>query len=225
MEKIEIERAVRSLQMEIYNNARLIFETGIPPLTRLFEPDVAAQVCGYEYETRAQLGKGGSGQDKYETAGLIDNMRRTIVISSRFPYETQRFTGAHEIGHLVLHPNLYLHRDRPLSGVHSPQRSRCEQEADYFAACFLAPKKLVRSEFEKRFGRSPIPLTHAVAFHLNSSRAHEILNAPTGSLEFAAAFASATKFGSKRFDSMAHAFGMSTKAMAIRLQALNLISY
>lgn len=225
MDKVRIEKEVRGLQLEIYNNAKSIFPTGVPPLTRLFDPDVAAHVCGYEYEIRERLEGSTHGSQRYETAGIIDNLRQTILISNRFPYETQRFTGAHEIGHLVLHPGLRLHRDRPVSGGHSSQRIQVESEADYFAACFLAPRKLVRTEFERRFGPTPIALTHEIAFHLGGDRMNEILNARTGSLDFAVALAGATRYNGRRFDSMAHAFGMSIHAMAIRLDELGLVIY
>lgn len=226
MDKATIERAARSLQLEIYQSAKNLYPSGLPPFTQLFAPDVAARICGYEYELRPDLGQGGVGRERFQTAGILVLDRQTILISTSFPYETRRFTGAHEIGHIVLHPGLNgLHRDRPLSGDNSMARSEMEREADYFAAYFLAPPKLVRTEFEKRFGKAPVALTHTVAFHLRGASMHELLNAQTNSLVFPAALASAMQFGGRHFKSIAAEFGMSVKAMALRLQELGLTTY
>ena len=51
-----------------------------------------------------------------ETAGFIDRERNRIVVAQKFRAEYRRFTGAHEIGHWVLHPGIKYHRDRPLQG-------------------------------------------------------------------------------------------------------------
>ena len=226
MNQATIEKEVRRLQFEIWTHAGQIFSAGIPPLPRLFEPEVAARICDYRYESRPSLGRLPFGNDAlYETAGLIDHEQRIILVSDQFAYETQRFTGAHEIGHLMLHPGLRLHRDRPLTGAHPRQRHVFESEADYFAACFLAPAKLVRTEFEKRFGPPPKALTDTMAFHLKGNSMAELLNARPGSLDFAAALASADKYDRRRFHPLASTFGMSVHAMAIRLDELGLAVY
>ena len=48
---------------------------------------------------------------------MIDRTRGIIAISTRFPYPAQRFTGAHENGHYVMHPHEIMHRDRRASDV------------------------------------------------------------------------------------------------------------
>lgn len=58
MNKAAIERAARSLQLEIYQSAKNLYPSGLPPFTQLFAPDVAARICGYEYELRPDLGQG-----------------------------------------------------------------------------------------------------------------------------------------------------------------------
>lgn len=134
-----------------------------------------------------------------------------------------RFTGAHEIGHYMLHPGEVFHRDRPISEVGSSARPQIEQDADYFAACSLASEKLIKEEFELRFSYMPLPLTDAVAYHLRGEKGQELMRANTGSLEFAAAVAGAHSFGGRRFTSLADRFGLSIKAMVIRLQELGLV--
>lgn len=223
MDRHHIEKQARRLQYEIYLASDFLFPTGRPPWQAMFQPQIAAKVLDIAYEHRDQIA---SGQNGYEAAGMLDRQRGIISISSRFNHKVQRFTGAHEVGHFLLHPNLdsgIIHRDRPIFEMHGGGRPRIEQEADYFAACFIAPWKLVVTEFEKRFGHSPLRLDETVAFHLRGESASDLFIDPSGSLKFAAAVAGAKKFGGHPFQSLADHFGISISAMAIRLQELNLV--
>lgn len=226
MDTKAIEAEVRRLQFEIWKDRDLIFPMGVPPVQAMFQPDVAARVLDLEFEYREQLGCYGVGSNRTEVAGMLDRRRGIIAVAARFPDESRRFTGAHEVGHAVLHPGELFHRDRPMINSDIASRPLQEREADYFAACFLAPKKLVEEEFVRRFGRSPIVLTNDVAFHLvGNLRQHELLTSKTGSLDFAVAVASACSFNGRRFQSLAKIFGVSISAMALRLQELNLVLY
>ncbi|MCS6473769.1 ImmA/IrrE family metallo-endopeptidase [Burkholderia thailandensis] len=196
---------------------------GEPSSIAMCSPDVAARVLDVQYEYRDNLGRFRAGQAFYEVAGILNRDRGIISVSTRFHQAAIRFTGAHEIGHFLLHPGEVFHRDRPVSNDHAEKRPPREQEADYFAACFLASEKLVKQEFEPRFGRGPLHLTDTVAYHLRKERMQELLRAPTGSLEFAAAVAGARVFAGKGFMSLAERFGVSIPAMAIRLQELGLV--
>lgn len=219
-----IESAVRSLQFEIWKDRDLIFPAGVPPLQAMFQPYIAARVLGMEYEFRDHLGFLGHGRQRQETAGLLDRRRGLIAVSTRFSIEAQRFTGAHEIGHAVLHEGEVLHRDRPVSASEIFVRPQVEREADYFAACFLAPKKLVEEQFTRRFGRAPLRLSDTVAFHLvGEAGMHDLLLASASSLDFAAAVAGARSFNGAHFQSLADSFGLSSKAMALRLHELELV--
>ena len=67
----------------------------------------------------------------------------------------QRFTIAHEIGHLLLHENDQVHVDREFkvqlrSGVSSQGTNLDEVEANRFAAELLMPSELLRSDVEGR---------------------------------------------------------------------------
>ena len=86
-----------------------------------------------------------------ETAGIIDRRGKRIYIATRFPPRTQRFTLAHEIGHLILHPLELYHRDRPLVGGSRSNVPLVEREADTFAAELLMPAKHLRNVFEGYF--------------------------------------------------------------------------
>jgi hypothetical protein len=105
-------------------------------------------------------------------------------------------------------------------------RPRFEVEADYFAACFLAPRKPVIESFKIRFvDGPPLQLDHNIAFHLKGEHAHELFLKPHGSLDFAVALAGALRFGRLRFEtSLAAEFGLSVSAMAIRIQELGLVA-
>jgi hypothetical protein len=63
-----------------------------------------------------------------------------------------RFTVAHEIGHWVLHLASPRDRANALRLLHSPSAARRdprERQADYFAACLLMPRKLVRWHWQE----------------------------------------------------------------------------
>lgn len=225
MNRKAIEKQARLVQYEIWHNRTALFPMGAPPPLAMFQPDFAARALGLEFERRESLGRFGNGSERFETAGMIDRHRGIIAVSTRFSYAVQRFTGAHEIGHFVMHPGAVMHRDRPVSAGFFSARPVQEQEADYFAACFLAPKKLVEEEFAARFiKRPPLPLTDVVAWNLLGESAHDLFGPSAGSLDFAAAVAGARSFNGNRFSSLADHFGVSIGAMAIRLQELGLLA-
>lgn len=225
MDYARIEQEARRIQYELWTRAKQKYSMGVPPLGQIFDPRAAADLVGYSYDVLPSLGRGLPGLHmQSEPAGIIDHETQQILISGRFPYEVQRFTGAHEIGHQMMHPGLRHHRDRPTDGAHQ-QRPLIEREADYFAACFLAPKKLVREAFTARFGEPPKALTETLAGLLKGAYAHELLNASTGSLELELAFATATRFGATPFCPMTRVFGLSPTAMALRIRELELARY
>lgn len=221
-----IEAEARCLQIEVWSQRKVLFPLGDPPIQQLLGPEVAARVCGLAYEYRERIGAATGGW-RFEAAGLFDRGRGIISISTYFPFEVQRFTGAHEVGHFVLHEwigDRVTHRDRPvLDGLADPQRPIEEREADYFGACYLAPKRLVESVFRQRFGRIPPRLSETLAFHLRGSQAQALLTAPPDSVDFAMAVAGCHSLDGRRFVALADKFGISVTAMAIRLRELNLL--
>lgn len=227
MDYERIESEARRLQREVYSRRELLFSTP-PPLRLLFQPDVAARVLGLEYEYRESIG-GASGKRDGETAGLLDRRRGVIVVSTRFAWEEQRFTGAHECGHVVLHEwagERYAHRDRPtMNGLTDQARLPAEREADYFGACYLAPRRLVAEEFAKRFGSPPLVLDETLVFHLRLDPKAErrLLTSAPGSLDLAVELARCERLDGRSFPSLAREFGMSRSAMAIRLRELGLV--
>jgi len=222
-----IEKEARRLQFEIYTHAEILFPLGIPPIEQIFDPAVAARVCGLEYEYRDYIAPTSGNRGEFKAAGQVDRRRGIISVSNEFRYEERRFTGAHEMGHFVLHPNIGIdvpHRDRPPGhSVADSRRPLFEKEADYFAACFIAPARLVRQQFELRFGPAPLELTDDLAFHLGGKQERLLRTAPPGSLDFAVAVAGARSLDGRHFPSLAEHFGLTLSAMAIRLHELDLL--
>lgn len=63
-----------------------------------------------------------------------------IIIEGIRDVQWQRFVAAHELGHLVLHPKIKVHRDTRKSLL---SKERVEREATEFAARILMPKWMV----------------------------------------------------------------------------------
>lgn len=165
-----------------------------------------------------------------ETAGMMDRPTGLIVAAQKFPYEWRRFTIAHEIGHWVLHPNVRYHRDRPLNGGEHANGSRPkeEQEVDKFASELLMPTRVLNTYFLEMFGK-PIDgrvSTSALAQELssigNTSITREDLSRGLQFRCMLVAKLSANRVGAY-FPPLAKRFGVSTTAMAIQLEHLELV--
>jgi Zn-dependent peptidase ImmA (M78 family) len=224
MDYRSIERCSRKLLEEIFQHEQKL-RPGLLAPVQMIEPEFVANFLDYDLAYVASLGSWGTGQSKFEIAGLLDQQRRIIRISERFPRQEGRFTAAHEIGHIALqHKGAIIHRDRTIRGIEMGHQDHQEREANYFAACLLAPKRLVLAEYEKRFPIGPpLPLTDDIAFHLCGTSAHGLMRAGQGSYDFAAAVASAKSFDRHQFRSLADSFNISVSAMAIRLRELHLL--
>lgn len=136
------------------------------------------------------------------------------------------FTGAHEVGHWLLHPHEVMHRDRPIDGLRSDRQPRApeEREADYFAGCFLLPRKLVTEALEETFGiRDVFRIDKDAAFRLCGPDCEVLLTSDQQSLERASYIAAATSYGKEHFNSLATQFGVSVTTMALRLVQLRLV--
>ncbi|WP_260436097.1 ImmA/IrrE family metallo-endopeptidase [Burkholderia glumae] len=226
--RAEIEKIVRGMHREIIQGAKLRYSCGLPPYPQLFSPDSAIEKYGYSYEVRDSMPSATVGS-AFVTAGMIDTVQRIVVVASDLNFEIQRFTAAHELGHLVLHESLShmkRHRDRPATGEDFYSRDPVEAEADYFAAVWLAPGPTVEHYFKERFGNIPLTLNETTAFHVAGVKGvTDLMASKPNSLTFAIAVARATSFNSRRFESLASFFGLSAKAMAIRLRELRLVAY
>ena len=83
------------------------------------------------------------------SASAASSKRKIIGVNRERSLEWKRFVIAHELAHSFIHWNpemekgIYLHREN--------RKGKDEQEndADFFAACLLMPRKSFKSEYEK----------------------------------------------------------------------------
>ncbi len=96
-----------------------------------------------------------------ELSGMIiqqGNGVAVIGVNSLHPKVRQRFTIAHELGHLVLHPKQPMHVDKEFLPVRFRDRrssagdDAVEVEANQFAAALLMPEDFVRAEVDRSWG-------------------------------------------------------------------------
>lgn len=163
-EQIELE--ARKLLAEIEKNARRLWPNTQPSRLFMCNPEAACHLLGLDYLPDSHLGSYGG----TATAGMLDRNSRAVMLSSRQGFEALRFTAAHEVGHWILHPEQQMFRDRALSAPGGPGRPLVEQEADFFAACFLAPPKLVREAFMARLGPRPMASGHEMLILIGCHR-------------------------------------------------------
>lgn len=96
-----------------------------------------------------------------ELSGLLyrEDDRIIIGVNSLHSKTRQRFTIAHEIGHLKLHDGseLYVDRNYPVHRNHrsSEATDLHEIEANRFAAELLMPEGMIRSDWAER-GENPV---------------------------------------------------------------------
>jgi len=81
------------------------------------------------------------------------NDRPIIGVNARHSSNRQRFTIAHEIGHILLHPQMSLHIDESfavrLRSDKSPRGDHDEKEANLFAAELLMPASLIADDIRR----------------------------------------------------------------------------
>ncbi len=229
MNSSQIEEEARRLQIEIYRSAELLHPNYSGDPLELCEPRLLAKVLGAHYYEQSGLSEQPFPYQgrRMQTAGLIERQSNRIVIEPNFGMEVSRFTGAHECGHWTLHRQLNrMHRDLPLDG--SPlnyARPPMEREADYFAAAFLMPRKLVIEQFKMRFGTERLTFNNTVAHLLCPEQPDKLLHAGEKSLEKEKALASCRITRRAHYLSLSQAFRVSITAMAIRIRELNLIQW
>lgn len=87
---------------------------------------------------------------------VIKNRTKTVVINKHHHSNRQRFTLAHEIGHLELHADsskesLFLEKRQIYNRniISSTGTNRQEIEANYYAACLLMPEKLIKKHLKQ----------------------------------------------------------------------------
>ena len=230
MNKESIQKAARELQRDLWRNRDDLWPGQQVTAFEVLDPGAAAHFLGLQFEEHEDLGgeRFGFRGQRFRVAGLMDRQAKKIAIATWFPFETRRFTAAHEIGHWLLHPDQVMHRDRPIDGGADLGRGRpqFEIEADYFAACFLMPPKLLEDAFRNLFGmREQFVIDENVAFHLCPSDPDSLVRVERDSLDRELVLARCGSFNGKYFRSLSEQFGVSRTAMAIRLKELEFVRW
>lgn len=227
MSNSEIEKLVRQLQNTIWVQRDIIWkkESVKTPLDILQANMVLEKVMGYTYQTPNSLGIYEQDGDFFEIAGLINKNERLVQVSKRFPIETQNFTAAHELGHAILHKQTVLHRDKPLDGSSTTQRSREEMQADKFATFFLMPTKLVEDIFFEMFETPKFTINESSVLAIRGGSIDSLRRRSKDKRGLARLLSTTEFYGGKSFNSLIKIFKVSTETMAIRLEELDLLDF
>lgn len=221
----EIEDRARKLSLFMWEQQKRLTDSSAPPANpiRLLDPEKALGLLGYSFELADTLGTKTSNGTTLEVAGILEAQLGRVRVSRQMPAEIRLFTSAHELGHVVLHPQLQeAHRDRALDGS-DVSKDQIEREADRFAAAFLMPAKQVRTRFSQTFGSAPFRLTEPTAFALLGKGLPEARQKLKTYRDLSLELARTQRFNGKNIISLAEQFRVSVSAMAIRLEELELL--
>ena len=220
-----IESLATRLQYILWDHRDILWKSDEPtePLDVL-KPELALRKMGYKISRPATLGEYEADNAAFEIAGIIDPIKQEVSISKRFTAEVQLFTGAHELGHAIMHNNALPHRDRPIDGSSSTtRRDQFEIEADLFAACFLMPHRQIRKHFRARFGTDQFHLNSAAAFKLGFRSVNDLIKHHPNLRSVSYYLASAISYDGEFFQSLAEQFRVSSTTMAIRIEELGIV--
>lgn len=221
-----IDEFARAVQRDMWLH-RFTLWSGSPPasLIEILEPSVALVANGYKVRSIGSLGDTYVNGEKREVAGVMDRGGRSISISQRFVLPIQRFTLAHELGHVICHPTeTGLHRDVPIEKG-GCSRSWKEIEADRFASVYLMPERLVLTQFRECFRVDAINLSEEMAYALCGTEAERVRRQCKNVRGLSQLVANAGQFNGRQFMPLASQFRVSRTAMAIRLEELGLVTF
>ena len=222
--EFEIEEIVQKIHQKIWRLRDEIWLDSVPknPVDML-DPVIGLRMYGYDFDVPETLGQYRKNGSLIEVAGIIDNNLKSVSISGQFSFNTRNFTAAHELGHAVLHEANGVHRDKPLDGA-SFAKEAIEYQADHFAKYYLMPQKLLRNIFKSLFLTDSFTLNESTAFALYAGSNVNIDERYKSLRDLSRMLASTNSYNGTRFPSLATQFKVSTEAMAIRIEELNLIS-
>ncbi|MCU0442106.1 MAG: cyclodeaminase/cyclohydrolase family protein [Bacteroidia bacterium] len=218
----EIENLARRIQNSLWEYRDLIWGENKPKnLLGILKPAKVIKLLKYAFHKVYTLGVN---ERNEEIAGIINNKDFTIKISSKYRPDVVNFTTAHELGHALLHDKIELHRDLPLDGATTDgSRSIEEIQADKFAACFLMPRKIVTQLFQELFGVNKLTVNEQTALFFNFGSVMELRKKVRNKRDLSRFVSSCEYYNFRPFTSLAKIFQVSTEAMAIRLEELDLI--
>lgn len=218
-----IEARAHEVHLELWNHRHDLFVDKIPqhPLESV-EPAVALWMKGFRVVTDVSLGEMWDEGRRVRVAGVVDQNAGIVRVSPNLDYQERRFTTSHELGHVIEHPGMSLHRDRVVSG-HMPRKNKREREADLFASCFLMPARHVLKEFDIRFGMRVFRMNEDTAFGFSLGGVQNAQLKIKGQREASLLSATASSFMGRHFLPLNQAFGVSPTTMAIRLEEVGLV--
>ena len=222
IDRLGIERASRALIERIWRNRLVLFPMGVNDRLEMLNPRIACAELGLKYDPHPEL-PWYTPQGIVKVAGVLDRDNDTVSVAERLGPTVERFTAAHEIGHVLLHPGAIMHRELPDWQYRGQQKPLQEREADYFAACFLVPINLLAEEFEGRFGApGTLVFDETSGFWLSPGEPERL--AEFTREQRANALATVTRFNGRSFQSLCQRFCVSRTAMKIRLIETGLVS-
>lgn len=226
----DIEHEAKSLRKRVLQNVKA-YEPNATNARRYLHGRYAAEFLDFEYEEHPELDMslglpGRTRRTRTVIAGMIDRTIRLIAVSEKFSEEEKRFTGLHEVGHAVLHPELRgAHRDRPidLSKTRS-ELDPLEWEANQFAVAYSMPKDWFVQDVEARFRRIPIEVDEHLLWRLDPRDPDHFFSTRRDDLDLEKAIVSYAGFGqSVQLPSLMAIYHMSLTATALRVKELKLV--
>jgi hypothetical protein len=218
-------REIRLLAEKLIEEILRIREDGGNRRISLFEllpivPRDAAIIRGIKMEEAEEL-------DSHRIVeGAADTNTSRIRIARTMLRRRQRFTEAHELGHLLLgHPPGIHLRVADESGTRPP----AEMGADKFATEFLMPEPIVTMVYGHYFEEAlnHRALTENQAYFLCASLPQKFSRADFARMslrEFSKIVSVVTSFGGAPFRPLVDLFDVSAESMARRLEELRYLS-
>lgn len=217
-----IEDEARVLLMEMWDRQCSLWPGQKVTPVDVCDPWVAAQHLGYEVQEGCVDSPGT--RSGFQLGGFLNRSAKLIGLSDKQLPRTKRFTLAHELGHVLLHPGIHHHRELPLHGITEPRVpvELKERQANEFAGRFLVPTKQLTRAFQASFGVERLTLTDNVAFDLLGRSYTSLMNSPYESLHFERVVAQAVHYGCRQFQALHDLFQVSPTTLAIRLRQAGL---
>ncbi|MQA20324.1 cyclodeaminase/cyclohydrolase family protein [Rugamonas rivuli] len=223
----EIEERATELRKLVWKTRDVLWPDNQVPTdsVELLSPEVALRLLGYGLEFEETLGTFPSPSGTFEVAGMLEAVKGTVSVSMQMKSDVRLFTSAHELGHIILHPQLTeAHRDRPMNGT-VVSRAPMEREADRFASSYLMPTRLVAERFLKIFVTDQFVLSESTAFAMWGVAGAVERRKIKNRRDLCRVLATAERFNGKQVVSLANQFKVSPTAMAIRLEELELVKF
>lgn len=218
------EEYAHETRMSVWNQRFELFNGSVPadPLD-LVDPAIALRSQGFDVQSDPSFGHVWDSGAHARVAGIVDQRNRIVRVAVGLDEMERRFTTAHELGHVVLHPDMTgLHRDRAVSGP-SFRKDWRERDADAFASCFIMPARLLLRRFHDLFRMGVFRLNEDTVFGLQLGTIDQAQRRMRKQRDIALALATANSFMGTSFKPLSRFFRVSPTTMAIRLEEVGLV--